>query len=496
MGKIIFPRIQRLLLINPYAWYARGVNESTIYPPVGLSYVAAIAERCGIQCAIIDAAVLKLPIESCITKIKSFSPDCIGITSNIVTAQAAINTGKEIRTRFPEIPLVFGGPYATAYPEYILQQTKGYLVVRGEAEETIKELLTERTPLSSILGISYSYKNTYIHTNQRPLIKDINIIPFPAYHLLPPLSLYKSRNRRTPMGVILSSRGCPYQCIYCNANIFGKQFRPRSVENVLEEIHLLINKYHIQQLDILDDNFTLLENRAEAIFDGIITRKHNILINLQNGVRADRLTTRLIKKMKQAGVYKATIGVETADLGIQKTIKKSLSLPKVIWAIKQFRKEGIITACTFIFGLPGETKKTIERTITFAIRANPHIANFSALVPLPQTAVYQMIQKDGAFLQPIEYGLPTGFITDKLYFTLGSVNQQLVSFAMSKAFKQFYFRPVKFVDIIKTILSWKEILWTVNMIFDVIKNIHLFSPIKKIVQLNKKSRNNCGTVCT
>jgi len=473
MKNTVFPRIQRLLLINPYAWYAQGTNESTIYPPIGLSYVAACAEQCGVHCKIIDAAALKLSIESCIATIKAFAPDCIGITSNIVTAQSAIQTGKKIQTQFPTIPLIFGGPYATAYPEYILEQTQGYLVVRGEAEETIKELIFKRTPLSSILGISYKNGEKYIHTNQRPLIQDINTIPFPAYHLLPPLSVYKSRNRKTPIGVILSSRGCPYQCIYCNANIFGKQFRPRSVDNVLKEIDILVTQYNIKQLDILDDNFTLLVERAEAIFDGIIKNKYNILINLQNGVRADRLTPRLIQKMKQAGVYKATIGVESADLNIQKTIKKSLSLPKVVWAIKQFRRQDIITACTFIFGLPGETKKTIEKTITFAIRANPHIANFSALVPLPQTVVYEMIQKNGTFLQPIEHGLPTGFITDKLYFTLGSVNQNLVSYAMSRAFKKFYFRFSKIVDIVHTIRSFHEIQWTVNIIFGVLTNIRI-----------------------
>lgn len=474
MEKIIFPHVKRLLLINPYAWYAQGTNESTIYPPIGLSYIASIAEHCGASCAIVDAAVLKLPIESCIATIKSFTPDCIGITSNIVTAQAAIQTGKKIHSQFPKIPVIFGGPYATAYPEYILKQTHGHLVVRGEGEETMKELLTTHTPLLSIRGISYKNGNNYVHTPQRPLIQDINVIPFPAYHLLPPLSLYKSRNRKTPIGALLSSRGCPYQCIYCNANIFGKQFRPRSVDNVLKEIDLLVNTYHIKQLDILDDNFTLLVDRAEAILDDIIKKKYNILINLQNGVRADRLTPRLIGKMKQAGVYKATIGVESADLDIQKTIKKSLSLPKVVWAIKQFRKKGIITACTFIFGLPGETKNTIEKTISFAIRANPHIANFSALVPLPQTEVYEMIKKDGVFLQPIEHGLPTGFITDKLYFKLGSVNQHLVSYAMSRAFKRFYFRLSKAFDIISTIRSVHEIQWTIHIMSDVISNIRIF----------------------
>ncbi len=478
MGKITFPRVQRLLLINPYAGYAQGTNESTVYPPIGLSYVAASAEQCGVHCNIIDAAALKLPIKSLFATIKAFVPDCIGITSNIVTAEAAIQTGKEIHARFPTIPLIFGGPYATAYPEYILKQTQGYLVIRGEAEETIKELLSRRVSLSSIRGISYKKGRRYIHTNQRPLIQDINTIPFPAYHLLPPLSVYKSRNRKTPIGVILSSRGCPYQCIYCNANIFGKQFRPRSVDNVLKEIDILVTTYHIKQLDVLDDNFTLLIERAEAIFDGIIKNKFNIRINLQNGVRADRLSPRLIRKMKQAGVYKATIGVESADLHIQKTIKKTLSLPKVVWAIKQFRKYDIITACTFIFGLPGETKKTIEKTIAFAIRANPHMANFSALVPLPQTAVYEMIQKNGTFLRPIEHGLPTGFITNTLYFKLDAINQELISFAMSSAFRLFYFRISKLIDLSKTIRSWGEFTWSLSMIYGVIKNINIFPSTK------------------
>ncbi len=161
---------------------------------------------------------------------------------------------------------------------------------------------------------------------------------------MPPFSLYRGRARKKPVGVILTSRGCPYQCTYCNSSVFGKKFRARSPENVLQELDLLVNDFGIRQLDVLDDNFSLDIPRAEAILDGIIARGYKLLINLQNGVRADGINERIVHKMKLAGVFKVGVGVESGDVRILAGIKKNLSLDKAKEAFRMFRKEGILTS--------------------------------------------------------------------------------------------------------------------------------------------------------
>jgi len=401
MKKYAAHTIQKALFINPNPTYAKGTNEATMYPPLGIAYIASTLEKQGIVCKIIDAHVLRLDQKEIYQQAKSFHPDIIGITAMIVSAEAAISLGAYLRKKFPNTLLVFGGPYPTAESAFVLKQTNGDIVVQGEGEDTIVDIIRRPNELPSILGISYRSGKTIRQNPPRPLIADLDSIPFPAYHLLPSFSHYKSRSRRTPIGVMLTTRGCPYACIYCNKNIFGKTFRMRSPTNVLTEMELITGRYGVRQIDILDDNFTLNTQWAETVLDKMIERKINVLLNFQNGVRADRLTPRLVKKMKRAGTYKAGIGIESGDPAIQKIIKKSLSLPKVKRAIDMLRKQNIVTVGFFMIGIPGETGSTIQKTIDFAKKVNPHIATFSVVVPLPQTELYDIVKQDGVFIDTL-----------------------------------------------------------------------------------------------
>ena len=452
--------IKKALFINPYPFYAKGTNEATMYPPLGLAYIAASLEKHGVVCTIIDAHVLKLNHHAIHRIVKSFKPDLIGITSNIVSADEAIALGAYLRKKFPTTLLVYGGPYATAESAFMLKKTHADIVVVGEGEETIVDIIKHPNNLPSILGISYRKGTIIRHTPPRPLVADLDSIPFPAYHLLPPFSSYSSRSRATPIGVILTTRGCPYSCIYCNKNIFGKTFRMRSPSNILTEMELLTGRYGVRQIDVLDDNFTLNTEQAETVLDGIIQRKIKVLLNFQNGVRADRLTPRLVKKMKQAGTYKAGIGIESGDPAIQKIIKKSLSLPKVIKAANMLRREGIVVVGFFMMGIPGETGKTIQKTIDFAKKVNPHIAVFSVAIPLPQTELYDIIKRDGTMIA--DHGTTTGFFSDHLRFEIGEVNETLIRTYVSIAYKSFYLRPSKIIDILLTIRSYSELRWIVD----------------------------------
>ncbi len=458
----ITPKIKKIVFIGPNPDYAKGTNEATIYPPLGVAYLSAVLEKYNIECKIIDAAVFNLTDEEVASQIKEFKPDVIGITTNIITAKASIRTGKFLREKFPSMTIMYGGPYATSAPELLLKRTKGDIVCRGEGELTIVDLACNLENPEHIKGISYRKGNAVLHNHDRELIDDLDTIPFPAYHLLPDFKFYRSRSRKTPIGFLMSSRGCPYQCIYCNSNIYGKKFRARSPANVLTEIELLAGRYGVKQIEILDDNFTLDIKRAEKIFDGVLKRKIKVLFNFQNGIRADRLTPQLVKKMKKAGVYKATIGVESGDPRILRIIKKSLDLGKVLKASKMLRKEGILVFCSFMIGLPGENAKSMQKTIDFAIKANPHVANFMVVVPLPQTELYDIIEKEGKFTKKIDFGSDTGFYTDNFYFELGEVNQKLVHEYTAKAYREFYFRPSKIFDTLLTIKSPKELVWTLR----------------------------------
>lgn len=197
-------------------------------------------------------------------------------------------------------------------------------VVIGEGENTLTEVvesLGKRNIFEGLKGVAYKYQDQIIHNQPRPLIENLDDIPFPAYHLLPRLKRYKSRSRAEPVGYIFTSRGCPSQCTFCSRN-FGTFWRPHSANRVVDEISYLVKEHRVRQIDILDDNFTLDINRAAEILDLLAHRRMGIAINLQSGVRVDSVNKELLLKMKKAGVFKIAFGIESGDQNILKKIKK------------------------------------------------------------------------------------------------------------------------------------------------------------------------------
>lgn len=463
-------KVKRVAFVFPFAYYAKGLNNATIYPPLGLAYMAAVLRNKGFECIIIDANVLRMSNEKVIERLSEFNPDIVGITSNIVLVRAGVELSRMIKKTLNK-PVIIGGPYATSVVEKTLLDSDALCVVRGEGEETIVDLLENLESLSTVKGISYISEGKIKNNQDRELIKNLDSLPFPAYDLLPDLKVYKSRARRVPMAPILTHRGCPYSCIYCNKNIFGRVFRYRSAENVVEEIEMLVKEHGVKEIDVIDDNFTFLMDNAGKILDLIIEKKLDIAINLQGGIRADKLTRDLIRKMKRAGVFKVGVGIESADENVLKAIKKSLDLKKVDQAIRWFREEGIIVSGFFMIGLPYETKEGVERTIEYAKKVNPHIANFSVTVPFPGTELYKMIENGGVFIKSMESGIEDGFFSANIYFSLDNLSIEEVIKYERKAFLEFYLRPVKIIDLLLTIRSLNELKWTIRIVFEILKGL-------------------------
>lgn len=441
-----------VLLINPSRSLA-NTNEATVYPPMGLAYISAILEKEDIKCKIIDLNLSKNI--NILNEVKEFQPNFIGISANISNIEAAIKLCDNIKKEH-NIPVIFGGPYASSNSEDLLLNSSVDGIIRGEGEYTFLDIVKKGIKnFKKIKGISYKEKKIKHNPNRKP-ISNLDQIPFPSWHLLPNLKKYKGRMRKKPVGYILTSRGCPYQCIYCNKNIFGAKFRARSAENIVEEISLLVNKYNVKEIEILDDNFTMDIDRANKILDLIIENKFNILISFENGIRADRLNPKLIKKMKKAGVYKAGIGVETGSEKILKNIKKSLDLNKVKESVSLLKKEGILVSAFFMLGLPGDDEETMQQTIDFAKELNPYIANFAVTIPLPGTELYDMIKKKENHTIDLKGGF---YNVSDSYYEIEGLDSKIVAKYLSKAYKEFYFRPKKTLEHISHIRSYSEFRW-------------------------------------
>ncbi|HTZ11359.1 MAG TPA: radical SAM protein [Candidatus Margulisiibacteriota bacterium] len=466
--------MRNILLINPYSRSISGVNIATIEPPLGLGYIASLLELNDHHCQIIDANILRVSADEIHKHIK-FSPDIIGISSNIVTHRAALENARVLRSRYREVPIILGGAYPSSLPELALEKTYIDAVAMGEAEITMLELAQrlEKGPdiFSGVEGIAYKEEGRIIFNKVRPLIKDLDSLPFPAYHLLPDLKRYKSRARRSPVGAILTSRGCPYQCTFCNKNIFGAALRSRSVGNIIKEIDWLVNSYGVRQLDILDDNFNFRLDYAKELLDSLIKGGYNLAINLQNGLRIDGVDTELLDKMQKAGVFKISFGIETAAPSVQKRIKKEIDLDKVVFITREARKRKIIVYANFILGLPGDTQESMQQDIDFAIRMSPDVANFMIALPLPGTELYDEVKRNGRFLIPVEEGVEQGFYGKSVFYELGDLKAEDVRKFYKKAYREFYFRLSQILTLLFTIGSWGEVVWLTEAISDLTKNI-------------------------
>jgi radical SAM superfamily enzyme YgiQ (UPF0313 family) len=461
-----------IILINSYPQYARGINETMVTPPLGLAYLAAVLEKNNHQVQIIDANILRIKSEK-IASSFVFKPDLIGISVNIVNYREAIECAALLKSSYPNTPIIFGGPYCSALAKSILEKTLAIdAIVIGEGENTLLEIaeaVGKKNMFVNIKGVAYRDQGQIIHNQPRPLIENLDEIPLPAYHLLPHPRVYKTRSRSWPVGYVITSRGCPYQCTFCNRNIFGTFWRPHSVNRVIAEIEYLIGRYGIKQLDILDDNFTFDTDRARRILEVLVQRSFKLHINLQNGVRVDKVDEDLLLKMRKAGVSNIRFGIETANHDIQKRVKKNIDLKRAVSLTKTARSLGMVTYGFFMIGLPGDSSETMKQTIKFAINMNPHFANFSICIPFPGTELFEEIKKKGEFLEDVENGINTGFFGGGVFFRLNSMEPQEITRYFTEAYKKFYLRPAKLIDVLSTIRSIGELRWLCKILKDTIK---------------------------
>lgn len=464
-----------VLLVSPYPENAYGINEGTIEPPLGLGYLGAITEQNGLSCEIIDANVLRLKMDDVLTMIEEKKPKIAGISVNLFSYQIALRLANEIKERLPDTTVILGGPTPTSTPLQTMESCNADAVCIGEGEETFSEVLNRYKKrqylFGGVDGIMYRAGKKIIQNNPRGFIEDIDKIPFPSYHLFPDLNKYKSRAVKKPSAPLLTSRGCPFRCVFCSKDVFKYVCRLRSPENVLKEIDMLVNKYGVRQIDILDDNFTINKTRTEKILDELIKRNYGLYVNLQSGVRTEGIDKNIIDKMRKAKIFKIPFGVESGDPIILQRIRKQLSLDRVLECTKLAKEAGIKVYGFFMIGLPGDTPESMQKTIDFAIKMDPNIANFSITIPFPGTELYSMIKNEGKFLVNIDNGIDAGFYANEVFYEMGGMDKKMVLEYYKKAMRSFYFRPKKIFELLTGMRSRAEFQWFINASLSVLKRL-------------------------
>lgn len=427
-------------LINPPQILLKAVGIPAVFPPIGLAYIAAVLEK-EHEVFVIDANAagwrnLKevdgklhsgLSFEEIGSQIRERKPDIVGITVPFsVNAESAYATAAVVKSVDKSILTILGGPHPSIRPLDTLSNYAVDYVVIGEGEDTIVELINKidsgaLSELDQVNGIGYKNDNKLLITPPRPLIKDLDKIPFPARHLLPMEEYFASiRARRGSRHVynynsrwanMITSRGCPFACNFCSVNItMGKQFRARSADNVIKEIQELVTKYDIRHIDFEDDNLTFEKKRLAQICDYIVEKQLGITWATPNGVRADILDDNLVARMKKAGCKRVFVAPESGSQRVLRDIiGKAMDLKKVEEAVALFKKHGIIVDASFVIGSIGEkgieTKAEILETIQFAKklkRLGMDGAGFHIATPLYGTSLYETAKQKGYLRKDVE----------------------------------------------------------------------------------------------
>lgn len=425
---------------------------------LGLAYIASVLEKNGYEVSVVD---LNVEPEEKFTKLVKEN-DVLGLTATTMTIAESMKLIKKAKRINPNIKIIMGGPHPTCQPKEVLEIGGADFVVYGEGEITIVDLLKNMENaknLKNVKGIAFKDKDKIIINGPRPLIKDLDSLPFPAYHLFPSLDKYRwyvpHPNKRG--AGIMTSRGCPFNCIYCFKGLFGYMWRARSPENVVEEWEWLINTIGVEEIAIYDDIFNLSMDRANKIYDLILKKKLDIPHFFPNGIRAEFVNLKLLTKMKKAGCIRVAFGVETGSERIMKIIDKRLDFNKVRKAFELCRKVGIESTGFFILGLPGENRETMQETINFAKELNPTFAQFTTLTPFVGTRVYDLIKKEGKILEDWNVKF-SGHFDKSEKFRLGEVTPELLLEMRKKAYREFYFRPSYLINNLRPRnLCWENI---------------------------------------
>tara|TARA_Y100000031_G_C8249639_1_gene399876 strand:- start:1240 stop:2691 length:1452 start_codon:yes stop_codon:yes gene_type:complete len=370
------------------------------YPHVGIAYLAGALNLRSIEVRIFD---MRLDTESdLIDIIRSFQPDLVGVTAFSQGYQYAYEI-IEITKSLGNYPVVIGGPHVSAILGKVLDDTKADFAVKQEGEETCLELLNAikkgKESFRDINGLIWRNGKKIVENPNRPPLLNLDDLPFPAYDSFELERYVWWDLKRLP---ILTSRGCPYSCIYCSIKLsLGSQFRARSPDNVVEEIEYWYKKGWTT-FSINDDCFNLDMNRAKKICDLILERKLKINFSLYNGIRADRVDEDLLYKMKQSGCVMVQYGLESGNDQVLKMIKKGITVKKVVDAVNLTNKVGLNNVVNFIIGHPSETYEKAMDSLRLAQDIPSSYVCVYNLVPYPGTDLFEWIKNNGTFNYPLE----------------------------------------------------------------------------------------------
>jgi radical SAM superfamily enzyme YgiQ (UPF0313 family) len=355
--------------------------------PTGLLYLAGILEHNGYEVQVLDLLVSKCTKDKIRLELERYQPDIVGVTAVTMNYHGASDILRYCKSVNADVITVIGGPHVTFAPVETLNEAPWIdIVVRGEGDRTILDIVSGKK-LEQIEGIAYRSDGVHL-TPERALIEDLDGLPQPARHLFP-LSRYHALASH---GSLVTGRGCPFNCVFCvGSKMGGRRARLRNPKLVVDEIEQCLG-LGFREVNFEDDLFTLNHRHVHAVCDEIISR--DLRLNWSIFARVDTVSPEILTKLKRAGCDWLSYGVESGNQEILDKVKKKITLEKVRESVNMAHEAGIKVLASFILGLPGETRETIEETMQFAQDLGAYYG-FHVLAPFPGTEVREHADEFG-----------------------------------------------------------------------------------------------------
>jgi len=455
----------KILFLHPYGsnWLGGMKDISTVFnlmPPLGIMGIAAFLERAGLDVEIIDCYATPMPHSALVTEIIRRAPDCLAVSCTTSSFLEGYRIAAALKERAPHIRTVFGGAHVCTIGVQLLDSFPAidFLVI-GEGEQTMLELAQAgfRNP-GNIPGVACrDATGKGVLAAQRELMADLDDLPFPAYRKLPgfprrynlPLFSYP----KAPNTSIISSRGCPYACSYCDRSVFSRGFRFNSPEYIVEHMAMLNRDFGIRHVFFYDDLFTFDRNRV-AEFCGIKERR-GVTVTYNCIARLEHVDAELLALLKSSGCWQVNFGIESGDPEVLKQHRKFFGLDEVGRKLRMVKEAGMRVKGLFMVGLPGENEAAIRRTIDYALSLPLDEINVTKFTPFPGAPVYRTIREQGEFDENWELMNCMNFV----FVPHGMAKEQLESL-YNEFIRRFYHRTSIHLGYGKMLWKSPHSIWT------------------------------------
>lgn len=470
--------MMKILFINPPYENFSGIKDSAGRSiPLNLAYLASYTRK-HVDCSlsVLDAEAFGLSFAEIRKELKRRGPDIICITCPTPAFNHVVKIAKIAKGLDPAVSVVVGGSHPTTFPDGTVDIPEIDFAVRGEGEATFVELVkaigSGKDSFDHIAGLAYKYGKKVVITKERELIADLDTIPFPARDLFN-LDIYYSATTKKVSKYkstsIMTSRGCPFNCIHCISKLVWKRtVRYRSVGNLVDEIEECVKRYGIQEFNFYDDTFTINKKRVIDVCREI--RRRRLKIAWICFARVNTIDLEMVREMKKAGCKKISFGIESGSQRILDIMRKNATLEMARKAVRVVNEVGMEVHASFMLGNVGETRKTLRQTIDFAKSLDLDHATFFITAPFPGTDLYDIAKEKGFITDKTRWEDFAPITVSAPVLVQGNISQSELVLWQKRAFREFYFRPKmiwkKFVGI-GSLSDLKMLLQGVGIFFRV-----------------------------